>query len=85
MKGEVFARNKQNGMLAIRTEEGVFSIIEPMGDDFELGDKVNWSEADDYPLGAEYVRNLTKDERVEVYFQNHCVTRENLEWQLGVR
>jgi hypothetical protein len=80
MKGTVIDINHGRGMVAVETEEGEFSIFELLGDDVEVGDVVQWES--DYPLGGETIRNSTQGERIEVYFQNHCVPKGQLRSQL---
>lgn len=76
MIGRVFAVNRARGMVALATEDG-YTIIEMLGDDPpDIGDEMCWAE--DLPLGDEWVRNLTERSRLEVYFQDHHVSRGNL-------
>lgn len=80
-KGRVAAANPSRGMVAIETEDGGFTIIELISDwDLEVGDDIAW--ANDYGLGSEVYRNLTKGVQFEVYVQNHDVNRSNLRAQL---
>ena len=72
MKGTVKLINPQNGMLAVLTADGAFTLIEPLGDDLEIGDAVSW--AGDRPLGHDTLNNHTRGERYEVFFQDHDVT-----------
>ncbi len=73
--------NPQRGMAAVLTEDDGYTIIEMIGGlEVELGDELSW--ANDYGLGSEMYRNLTKDERDEVYVQNHSVGDHNVRQQL---
>lgn len=81
MIGTVVAVNQTRGMVALRTEEGDFSIMEMLGDDPpEIGDEIRWK--GDTPLGGETVKNVSQGMTYEVYFQNHYVTRSQLRDQL---
>lgn len=80
MKGTVIDVNRHRGMVAVHTSDGELSVFELFGDDVEVGDVVQWE--GDYPLGGETIRNLTQHERIEVYFQNHCVPKAQLKSQL---
>lgn len=80
MTGYVAEINHGRGMVAIDTSHG-YSIFELMGgDEFEVGDEVSWVE--DTVLGSAYVTNRTRNERCEVYFQNHWVSKGQLRQQL---
>lgn len=79
MKGTVTEINSARGMVAVSTEEG-FSIFELSGDEVQVGDVVSWSAT--RPFGSETITNHTQGNRVEVYFQNHWVTPEQLRAQL---
>lgn len=73
--------NPQRGMAAVLTEDDGYTIIEMIGGlEVELGDELSW--ANDYGLGSEMYRNLTQDERDEVYVQNHSVSDNNVRQQL---
>ena len=81
MKAVVFDINWRRGMVAVLTENGDFSIFEMLGDDnFEKGDEVFWK--NDTALGSEKIRNATKGETMEVFFQNHWVPKNQLRQQL---
>lgn len=79
MKGTVTEINQSRGMAAVFTEEN-FSIIELLNEGIEVGDELSWIAI--HPLGSEIISNLTKGERVEVYFQNHWVPKTQLPQQL---
>lgn len=81
MKGSIYRINHNRQMIAVKTDEGGFSVFENINEaEFELGDSVSWR--NDTGLGSESLKNLTKNRTVEVYFQNHHVTQENLPAQL---
>jgi len=80
MKGDVVQINQQRGMVAVLTDDGEYSIIELLGDDVEVGDVLRWN--GDYPLGGEMIKNLTQGISMEVFFQNHCVPKQQLRQQL---
>ena len=81
MTGSVAAVNPKRGMVAVLTDEGAYSIIEMLGDDPpDIGDRIRWR--DSTPLGSETVRNLTRGQTYEVYFQNHHVLKGQLRQQL---
>jgi hypothetical protein len=84
MKAKVMHIHQQRGMVALLTEDGEYSIIELLGDEVEEGDVLAWQGLD-YPLGSEHVTNLTQGERIEVFFQNHCVPKHQLRQQLLYR
>lgn len=80
MKGEVMHINQQRGMVAVLTDDGDYSIIELLGEDVEVGDALRWNGDD--PLGGETIRNLTQGMAMEVFFQNHYVSKTDLRQQL---
>lgn len=81
MEGVVFKINWQRGMVAIKTETDDFSIIELLGDGtIEEGDEVYWE--DHTTLGGDVIKNVTQCCELDVYFQNHYVTANNLKQQL---
>ena len=80
MKGRVVDINQQRGMVAVLTEDEGYSIIELLADGVEVGDELQW--ADPHPLGHETITNLTQDERIEVFLQNHWVSEDQLRQQL---
>ena len=68
-------------MLAIATEDDGFTIIELMSEwDIEVGDLIAWQ--DDYALGSETYRNVTKNSQSGVFVQNHGVSNAQLRQQL---
>ena len=79
MKGVVEFTNPHRGMAAVRTAEG-YSIVEMLGDDIEIGDQLSWSAQT--PLGGATIRNLTQGSEMEVFFQDHHVSRSSLRAQL---
>jgi hypothetical protein len=81
MRGTIKYINPSQGMVAVLTEEGQYSIFELLcSDPVELGDVVSWNLAT--ALGGEHVTNHTQGERYEVYFQNHDVQLLQLPLQL---
>ena len=83
MRGRVYAINPQRGMVAIETENYGFTIIELLSDeDIELGDEMNW--ANDTGMGSETYHNRTKNQKMDVFVQNHWVSKNQLRQQLLV-
>jgi hypothetical protein len=82
-KGIVRHLNQQRGMVAIETEGNGFTIVELMGDEFEIGDLVQWDNA--MGLGSQTYRNLTQRKSVRLIAQNHAVSQSNLREQLLLR
>ncbi|MGH2568658.1 MAG: hypothetical protein ACRDGA_09980 [Bacteroidota bacterium] len=81
MKGSIYKINRARQMIAVKTEDGSFSVFENINEaDFELGDKITWR--NNSGLGSESMNNLSKNHTVEVYFQNHHVTKDILSAQL---
>ena len=79
MVGIVKEINIKKDMCAIQTDDG-YTIIETFGDDIDEGDTIKW--VSNEPLGHEKIKNITKNEIYEVYFQNHHVNESNLRKQL---
>ena len=80
MKGRVIHIHHQRGMVAIETEGGELSVLELLDDEVEVGDELQWK--GDYPLGSETIKNISQATSMEVYFQNHCVPKNQLQQQL---
>ena len=80
MKGQVAEINYQRGMVAVLTEDGDYTILEMLEEGIKVGDILEWPTHN--PLGRETIHNLTKEIRVEVYFQNHWVNKDQLQQQL---
>jgi hypothetical protein len=80
MRGKIFEINVARGMVAVHTEAGDYSVFEVFGDEMEIGDWVTWNGVS--PLGHEILRNLTQGQDLQVYFQNHHVSKGNLRQQL---
>ena len=81
MKGVVTEINANRGMVAVRTNSGDFSIFEMLSsDEIEIHDEISWE--NDTGLGHEFVKNISKNTKFEVYFQNHHVTKNQLKDQL---
>lgn len=79
--GTVTRINEKRGMVAILTEDDGYTVVELTGDlELSVGDEVSWS--DGYALGSEVYRNLSTEERGEVYVQNHSVSLALLGSQL---
>ncbi len=68
-------------MVAVLTDTEEYSIFEMLSDtNFEVGDEISWNE--NHPSMHTMIANLTKGEQVEVFFQNHWVSKNDLERQL---
>jgi len=80
MKGEVKAINARQGMIAVLTENGDYSIMELLGAEVELGQTLKWK--GHHPLGSETILNVANGTNLDVYFQNHCVPENQLRQQL---
>ena len=81
MRGAIHGLNPGRGMVAIKTENGDFSVFENLNDsEFEVGDEVSWP--NDTGLGDEPLTNHTQAYRTSVYFQNHHVHANQLRQQL---
>jgi hypothetical protein len=81
MKGTIYKINKPRGMVAVRTEDGDFSIFELLGaDPIETGDQVSWRP--DTSSGSTPLNNITQGEAYLVCFQNHMVPEIQLRQQL---
>lgn len=79
MEGVVEVINPKLAFVGARTQEG-YSILEVLGGDVELGDRLSWSGST--PLGGEIVHNLTSGHDLDVYFQNHHVSKAGLRAQM---
>lgn len=80
-QGLVAARNPRRGMVAIKTDDSGYTIIELLSDfELDLGDEMTW--ANGYGLGHEVYENLSKGTREEVFVQNHDVGDAILRKQL---
>lgn len=81
MKGVITNINSQRGMVAIKTENGDYSIFELLSNDkVVIGDQVEWT--DDTSLGDTTLKNKTQGIAFIVYFQNHNVNQSILNTQL---
>ena len=79
--GVVAVLNPRRGMVAIRTEDDGFTIVELLSDwELQVGDEIQWQ--NDYGLGSEVYENSTKGSRSRVYVQNHAVGPAILRQQL---
>ena len=68
-------------MVAVQTDVGGFSIFENINhEDFDLGDQVSWE--NDFTLGYGQIKNISKGFIADVYFQNHHVSKSNIQAQL---
>ncbi|MCH8179777.1 MAG: hypothetical protein IIA02_08370 [Proteobacteria bacterium] len=80
-RGTVRAINTQRGMVAIKADDGGYTIIELLGHfEVQLGDRMAWE--NDYGLGGETYINLTSGESSGVFVQNHDVPEVQLRRQL---
>ena len=79
--GKVAALNTSRGIAAIATEDGGYTIIE-LQSHWELasGDVIAWD--NDYGLGSEIYKNVTKRTHAQVFVQNHDVSQSSLRAQL---
>lgn len=79
-QGTVVAINTR-GMVAIKSEDGGYTIIEMLGNfAIQPGDRMAWKNA--YGLGGEVYTNVTSGESGEVYVQNHDVSEVNVKRQM---
>lgn len=79
--GVVAVANPSRGMVAIKADDGGYTIIELLSDfELELGDRIAWN--NDYGLGSETYQNLTRKTHDAVYVQNHNVSETLLRRQL---
>ncbi len=77
MNGKVYQINPKKGMVAVLTENGDFTIIEIIGSyEIDIGDEMTWK--NDTGLGSEQYRNITKNQVINVFVQNHCVSESQL-------
>lgn len=77
MKGVIKDINWDKGMVGVETESEGFSLFQILTDDnLHLGDEISWNE--DHPLGNADIRNLTTNEKFEVFFENHWVKSDDL-------
>jgi hypothetical protein len=75
MRGIITEINAQRGMVSVKTDNG-FSIFELLShENINVGDKLEWNTD---ALGDCQVKNITQDETIEVYFQNHSVAAANV-------
>lgn len=70
MKAIVKKIDYQKGEVTVETEDNNISVFEMLSDDnFEIEDILSWKEYE--PLGHCKIKNITQNEVVEVFFQNH--------------
>lgn len=70
MKAIIKQIDYQKGFVYVITEDNTISIFEIISDDnFEIEDVIYWKEHN--PLGHCEIKNITQNEIVEVFFQNH--------------
>ncbi|MCC9061442.1 hypothetical protein [Flavobacterium piscisymbiosum] len=70
MKAIVKKIDYQKGFVYVSTEENNTSMFEMLSDDnFEIEDVLSWEEYEH--LGHCEIKNITQNEIVEVFFQNH--------------
>ncbi len=80
MKAEVVIINPNRGMVAARSEDGEYVILELIGsNEIEIGDII--SHKDIYSMGSEDYYNNTKLETFNVYVQNVCGNLEQAKEQ----
>jgi hypothetical protein len=81
MNGKLYLINPKRGMVAVLTENGDFTIIQIIGSyEIDIGDELTWK--NDTGLGSERYRNITKNQIIEVFVQNHWVNKSQLQQQL---
>lgn len=81
MKGTITNIHQNKGMVAVLTETEQYSVFEMLSDTtFGIGDEVSWEEL--HPQGHANIKNASKGETIEVYFQNHWISQDGLEKQL---
>lgn len=81
MTGRIYRINKQKQIIAILTANGDFSIFENIsGMDFNIDDEVSWENSTG--LGRQNINNITQHRSVDIYFENHWVSKEILKIQL---
>jgi len=81
MKGIIFDINWERGMVAVLTESEDYSVFELLSEEhLDIGDEVSWNE--NHPLGDCKIKNYTKNEIIEIYFQDHWVNNQNLKSRL---
>ena len=75
MRGIITEINTRRGMASVKTDNG-FSIFELLSqENINVGDELEWSTD---TLGDCKVKNITQDESIAVYFQNHSVAAVNV-------
>ena len=68
-------------MVALETSDDGYTVFELLSHfEIEIGDEIRW--INDYGMGHENYRNVTKGVTEEVYVQNHSVSKANLRQQL---
>ena len=81
MKVVISNINQHQGMVAVKSRNGDYSIFElQSSDEVNVGDQVEWTE--DTVLGDATLKNKTQGATFQVYFQNHHVSLESLNKQL---
>lgn len=80
MKGTVYKMNPNRGMIAIKVAENDFTIIKASLSEFEIEDEVRWNT--NHELGSGTIYNISQNEEVEVFFENHNVQNGQLAKQL---
>ena len=77
MNGTVRFINEKNGLVAVLTEDGDYSLLEPIDTGaFELEDAVFW--VAHMPLGDVVVMNVTRERLCRVLLQDHGVAKQSL-------
>lgn len=80
MNATVVMINREMGMVAAKTPDGDYVIIEILGE-YEIGIGHDVSHRDFTSLGGEQYQNLTTGKTMEVYVQNLCPTIEQAKEQ----
>ena len=67
MRGVVRRVSTVNGFAAVETEPGEYTVVEPLGGEFDEGEVV---EGNLHALGGEMLTKLATGERVSVFIQD---------------
>jgi hypothetical protein len=79
--GKVAGINRDQGMVAIATDDDGYTIIEIVtGCAIDVGDAIAWE--DSYHIGPSIYENLTKGSRDGVFVKNHTVSEFELDQQM---
>jgi hypothetical protein len=73
---EVVIVNKDRGLAGLKTDDELFSILETDRTNLRPGEKLHWN--GNHHFGSMFIENHTRSEDVDVYFQAHGLTKEQL-------